>query len=116
MILDSGVIFICVPVNLAEDGLMPVDTLQPIDRQWYAERTVGLSRQYSAKGVSEQVDMLVRIHYNKRVRIGMYGMLAGTREQFRITNVQQVDEDGLRYTDLTLMRLEHNYDVAGQTI
>lgn len=113
MILDSGIINICVLINLAEDGLMPVDALQRIDRQWYGERTVGFSRQYSAKGVSEQVDMLVRIHYNKRVRIGMYGML-GNGEQYRITNVQQVDDDGLKYTDLTLMRLEHNYDVAGQ--
>ena len=115
MILDSGTVYICIPINIAEDGLKPVEALHKVSREWYGERTVGFSRQYAALGVNERIDLLIRIHSNKRVRIGMYAML-GNGDQYRITNVQQiVDEDGLKYTDLTLARLEHNYDVEGQT-
>ena len=31
-------------------------------------------------------------------------------EEYRIDNVQRVEEDGLYYTDLTLRRLEGNYN------
>lgn len=112
MILDSGVLFICRLDNVAENGRKPVMQLTKISKYWYAERTVGYNRQYLAKGVNEQVDMLVRIPHDRGVRIGMYAML-GNGEQFIIDNVSMIRDDytNLRFTDLSLRRLEQLYDV-----
>ena len=87
-----------------------------------------MSRAYMAKGVNEQVDMLVRIDLDTDVHIGQFAVL-GNGEQFRITNVTSGEEVfertkqvnslyyrqpqivGLKYTELTLTRIEQNYDV-----
>lgn len=116
MIFDDGVVFPCRLENQAENGDMPEMVLVPFGKYWYGERTVGYNRQYLAKGVNEQVDMLIRIHHTRAIRIGNYAVL-GNGEQFRITNVSMVtDENNLRYTDLTLQRLDENYEVKDDFI
>ena len=102
MILDSGILWTCNLDNRAEDGL-----------HWFGFRTVGYNRQYMAKGVNEQVDLLVRINYDPTVQIGMYALL-GNGEQYRIQNVSMIvdNETNLRFTDLTLQRSERYYDIA----
>lgn len=114
-ILDDGIIKICTLTNDAESGQMPRERLVPKSEHYYGERTVGYGRQYAAKGVNEQVDMLVRIWQDRSVRIGMYVVTEG-EGQFRIDNVQHLlDDDGLRVTDLSLSRLEELYDVSGES-
>ena len=111
MLLDSGILTVCSLENKAQKGSMPQEKLIPRSEHYYGERTVGYGRQYAAKGVQEQVDMLVRIWQDRGVRIGMY-ILLETEEQFRIDNVQHLlDEDGLRVTDITLQRVDDLYDV-----
>lgn len=113
--LDSGILYLCELNNVAEPGDMPKEALQKIARHWYEDRVIGMNRQYLAKGVNEQVDMLVWTHYEPKARIGLYALL-GNGEQFRITNVTPVkNEDGLRMSELTLTRLEDYFDVAGET-
>lgn len=113
MIRDSGVVWVCHITNQASNGLMPSMVLEPYGKYWYGERTVGYNRQYLAKGVNEQVDMLIRIPYTRGVRIGDFAVL-GNGEQFRITNSAIItDADtNLRATELTLMRLDNYYEVA----
>lgn len=124
MKLDSGILWTCELVNKAEGGNKPSFSLSKKRRHWYGERTVGYGRQYAAKGVNEQVDLLVRIHADRTARIGMYAVL-GNGEQFRIDNVAQIVDDGynsgdpdggtgLSYTDLTLSRLEDYYDISAE--
>lgn len=115
MILDDGILYLCELNDTAEPGDMPHEELVKVARHWYGERSIAISRQYLAKGVSEQVDLLARIHYDKRAVIGMYA-LRGDGAQFRITaiNPMESDENNLKYMDLTLMRLEEFYDVAEQ--
>lgn len=112
MIFDSGIMFPCHLENQASNGEMPDMVLVPFGKYWYGERMIGYNRQYLAKGVSEQVDMLIRIHHTRSIRIGDYAVL-GNGEQYRITNVTMIvdDADGLRYTDITLQRLDENYEV-----
>lgn len=113
MLRDDGTLRVCRLDNTAPAGAMPVMRLVPVARFWYGERTVGYGRIYAAAGVNEEIDMLVRVAYTRAARAGMYAVL-GNGEQYRITHVQQVtDDDGLRATDLTLARVEENYDVAG---
>ena len=111
--MDNGILYICRLENVAEDGDMPSEKLVKINRHWYEERVIGMNRQYLAKGVNEQIDLMARIHHARKVRIGMFAVL-GNGEQYRITNVTHIT-DGLRYTDLTLERLDEFYDVATET-
>ena len=110
---DSGIVYLATLTNTAAAGLKPEYSLTKISRSWYEERTVGFRRQYAAKGVNEQVDMLVRTHYNPKARIGRYAIL-GNGDQFRITNVTQGkdDETLLRYTELSLTRVDQLYEIA----
>lgn len=123
--MDEGICLICNLENTAGSGDMPKDVLKPLKDGddtaiWQFEsRTVGYGRQYEAKGVSERVDMLIRI-WRAPARIGMYAVLSDYEDQenpegdqYRIDNVQQlVDQDGLKVTDLTLYRMDELYEVS----
>lgn len=126
---NDGVLFVCTLDNTAENGDMPKEVLTKTNKYWFENRTVGINRQYLAKGVNEQVDLVVRIAKATQIRIGMYAVL-GNGEQFVITHVTTGHDSyerhkivdtyyyrkpaiiDLDYTELTLMRLEKNYDLA----
>ena len=120
MLLDDGVLYLCTLTNTAAPGAMPVQRLTKVAKYWYGERTVGYNRLYAAKGANEEIDMLVRVAYTRAARAGMYAVL-GNGEQYRITAVQQIRDTGtgndnstagLRATDLSLVRLEDNYELS----
>ncbi len=118
--MDAGYVTICTLENVEDPGDMPKEALVPGDIYQFEERTVGYNRQYAAKSVNEQVDMLIRI-WRAPVRIGMYAVLTDYEgqenefgDQYQIQNVQQLlDDDGLKVTDLTLTRVDQLYEVAG---
>ena len=98
--------------NTAQPGFMPCEQLVEFCEEFYGERTVGVTRRYAALGADRQIDMLVRIWRNDGVKCGMYAV-PDDGEQYRIDFVQHTtDEDGLKVSDLTLVRLEDRYDVA----
>lgn len=100
--------------NIAEKGLKPSYKLIFQSDEFYGEGVIGYGRHYAALGVDESVDMIARIWRNDQVRKNDYAVLENG-EQFRITFIQQkTDEDGLEVTDLTLERLEKNYDIANK--
>lgn len=126
---DDGVLFICDLINTSENGDMPHEILQKVSKHWFENRYVGYGRQYSAMGVNQQVDLLCRFERDESVRIGQFALM-GNGEQFRIDNVSHGQEEnprlkqyksdyyrtpvvaGLKYTEVTLSRLESFYDVA----
>lgn len=126
---DSGVLYVCDLVDTAEKGDAPKQKLKRKNKFWFERRYVGVTRQYLAKGVQEQIDLLVRIHDFQNVSIGQYVVL-GNGDQYRVTMVNQGNEMmeytrmvnqkyyktarivGLNYTELTLQRMVTNYDVA----
>lgn len=122
-LLDDGLVQFCNLTNTADAGGMPVYTLSEVgEPQSFAEITVGMTRQYLAKGVDEQIDMMIQVWPEAvRPRIGQIAVLTfyeyqeeETGDQYRITNVQRVDsDDGLQFFQLTLQRLEDNYDRNG---
>ena len=112
MLHDSGILTICRAENKADNGDLCREKLMKLTRHYYGERTVGYGRQYAAKGVNEQVDLLAEIWEDRSVRIGMVAVL-DDGEQYHIDFVQhKLDEDGLRVTWLTLRRLEEPYEIA----
>lgn len=115
MLHDSGIITICSLRNTAPKGLKPKEQLVVQSEHFYGERTVGYGRQYAAKGVSEQVDLLAEVWQDRSIRIGMYAM-DDQGDQYRIDNVQHtLDDGGLKISILTMRRLDHLYDVATET-
>lgn len=125
---DAGIVKIYKLTNTAESGLMPKDRLTPlkiddIELDWqFEERVVGYNRQYTAHGVGERVDKLIRIEDAPMIRIGMYAVLTDydgqenpDGDQYRIDNVQSLkDDDGLKATDLTLYRLDELYEITAE--
>ena len=115
MLHDTGTLQICSVTAEEASGAMAKERLVPLSAHYYGERTVGYGRQYAAKGVSEQIDLLAEIWEDRTVRIGMYAV-TDAGDQYRIDNVQhKLDEDGLRVTWLTLRRLDDLYDIAADT-
>lgn len=113
MILDSGTMLLCRQTNTGEKGFMPTPKLTPYNKHWYQERTVGMHREYLARGVNERIDLYAYIHEDRKVRIGDYVVL-GNGDQFYIDIINHVIEENtnLRYTTLTCHRLDKNYDLA----
>lgn len=112
---DAGRIYVCDLVEKQEKGMMPKMVLAVITKADFEERIFGMNRQYMAKGVNEQIDLVARIWRDPLVRIGMYGVITDSdyEGQYRITDVRhQLDDDGLKVTDITLQRLGENYDFA----
>lgn len=100
--------------NTAAKGLMPKEQLVKTGEEYYGSRVIGYNRQYAALGADQKIDELVRIWRNNQVRANHYAVLEDGL-QYRINFVQHLlDDDGLEVTDLTLVRLEENYDVADE--
>ena len=110
--MDSGTCRIYTVTDSAENGEMPAPTLHEYgDYEWsFEDRMISYSRQYAAMGVDQQIDRIIRI-WRTPVRIGDVVVIGD--KQYRIDNVQPtLDDDSLQVTDLTLRRLEENYDIA----
>ena len=110
--MDSGTCRIYTVTDAAENGEMPNPTLHEYgDYEWsFEDRMISYSRQYAAMGVDQQIDRIIRI-WRTPVRIGDVVVIED--EQYRIDNVQPtLDDDSLQVVDLTLRRLEENYDIA----
>ena len=110
--MDSGTCRIYTVTDAAENGEMPNPTLHEYgDYEWnFEDRMISYSRQYAAMGVDQQIDRIIRI-WRTPVRIG--DVVVIDTEQYRIDNVQPtLDDDSLQVVDLTLRRLEENYDIA----
>lgn len=125
---DDGILYVCDLVNVAENGDMPRQKLKIVNKYWFENRVVGYNRFYTAQGVNQQVDRLVRIARDYGVHIGQYVVL-GNGEQFRVDMVSYGQDSNdrtkmiqskyyrqpkivdLPYTEITLSRLENYYDV-----
>lgn len=109
----DGIVYLAELKNVADPGDMPRDRLQYISRHWFEERMIGLQRQYAAKGARERIDMIIRIReYKPAARIGLFAIL-GNGDQFRILNVSRGydDDHGLKFTEITLERLDQLYEI-----
>ena len=110
--MDSGTCRIYTVTDAAENDEMPAPTLHEYgDYEWaFEDRMISYSRQYAAMGADQQIDRIIRI-WRTPVRIGDVVVIGD--EQYRIDNVQPtLDDDSLQVVDLTLRRLEGNYDIA----
>lgn len=101
--------------NIAQKGRMPSEKLVKLCDEYYQERTVGVTRYYAALGADRRISGVVRIWLNPEVCADQYVVLEDGA-QYRIDLVQKTtDDDGLAVMDLTLVKLENNYDVLAES-
>lgn len=115
MMLADGTLRIYSLRNTAAPGEMPREMLVETipEDLYYAERVIGVTRLYAAKGANQQISKLVRI-WDVPVEIGNYAVLDG-QDQYRIDVIQPAkDDEGLKVVDLTLVQEENHYEVLAE--
>lgn len=109
--LDSGIVRICELVQLQPNGGMPSFRLETKFSVFYGERTVGVTRLYSALGANQKIDALIRVWENRDILVDMFAVMEDG-SQFRISEIQHLkDDDGLKVSDLTLEKVGSFYDI-----
>lgn len=98
----------------ADPGRMPVWEWKRIFSEYYEEKTVGITRYWTAFAHDQRADLLITINgdpgitTDERVKLFPDSRPGGW---FKILQVQHLrNEDGLPVTDLTLSRLGDGYD------
>ncbi len=113
MLLDAGIAVIWKGRNTAPSGNKPKITYdQEYFKSYYGNKTVGISRYWTAKAQDDQADLLIEIQRNAGIssadRCQLYPAFdSEAAGYYKILQIQQItDEDGQPATDLTLERLE----------
>lgn len=97
------------PGNLPEAALVRKGTLR------YQRRTVGIRRHYAALTAGAKVDLLLRVPYRPEVSAQDVAVPTLDGKQYRITFVQVPEDVAPPVMDLTLERLEMDYDLSGKS-
>lgn len=127
----EGILIIAKLNNVARKGTMPRLVLVPCCRAYYRKRTVGYNRLYAAMGANKEISLLVRCFntevpdYSEQLYVVFVKPLELSNngepeiihigdnnrrfEQFRVTAIQEIVEEGA--IDLTLSKIENYYDV-----
>ena len=113
MELNAGIATILRGRNTAENGEMPhIVYDEEVFRSYYAEKTVGFQRFYTAQSNGSQADLLIEIQRCGAVRPSDVCRLqsfydSGISGDYVVVQPQQVtNANGLPATDLTLQRIE----------
>lgn len=105
---DSGILKVYTLENIAAKGDKPVNKLVEMAACYYADKTVGFTRLFAAKGANVLIDSLVRCFNTGPFPKDVYVILEDGL-QYRVAAQQViVEEDAV---DLTLERCGENYDV-----
>lgn len=108
---DAGIVRFYNVEESATGGAMPARSLVLHSWQYYEERSIGVTRMYAARGANCQIDGLIRVWQDRSIMPDMIAIIEDGL-QYRIDSVQHtVDDDGIKVTDLTLIRLGECYDV-----
>lgn len=105
---NAGILTIYSLSNTGTAGMMPTEKLVEICTAYYEERTIGVTRVYAALGADQQIDALVRCFNTPSLPTNAQYAVLEDGNQYRISLKQKIDADTY---DLTLVRLEANYDV-----
>ncbi|MBD5169246.1 MAG: hypothetical protein HDT20_03880 [Oscillibacter sp.] len=110
---NDGTIVIYAVENRAAPGKKPKDALFKRGVLRYQRRTVGIKRHYAALNAGAKVDLLLRVPYRPEVSSQDVAVPSLDGKQYRITFVQVPEGVTPPVMDLTLERLERNYDLPG---
>lgn len=109
---DEGILQICSLENVAQPGLMPTESLVEITTAYYARKTAGYQRIYSALGANHRFDKIVRI-FNTEIPENAQYVVLDDGKQYQIDFAQEIV--GQDCADLTLIKVEDYFDVIVPT-
>lgn len=111
--LDSGVATVWRAELISQPGEKPKESFtQEFFKSYYGDKTVGLTRYWTAKAHDSQANFLVEIQRNAGITTADRCQLAPYLDveaagYYKILQVQHLlDENGLPVTDLTLERID----------
>lgn len=111
---NDGLVTIYRVENRAAPGDKPVERLVRKTVLRYQRRTVGIKRHYAAMNAGARVDLLLRVPFRPEVSPQDVAVPTLDGRQYRITLVQVPEDVTPPIMDLTLERLERDYDLSGQ--
>lgn len=99
--------------NRAGPGKKPVESITRKGVLRFQRRTVGIRRHYAAMTAGAKVALLLRVPFRPEVSPQDVAVPTLDGKQYRITLVQVPEDITPPVMDLTLERLERNYDLPG---
>ncbi|MCI8506899.1 MAG: hypothetical protein HFI67_12025 [Lachnospiraceae bacterium] len=109
---NDGICRIFSVENIAASGDLPKEgRKEKFGRVPYERRTVGCQRFYAAKQAAVKVEELIRIPQTGKISTQDLCMIEG--RLYRIRQVQQIMDTMPEATDLSLERLEEEYEPKG---
>lgn len=109
---NDGVVNIYTIGNISEPGNMPKDGLTiKVSNLRYKERTVGMSRFWTAKQADVKVDLLIRAPLLRSISTQDIAIPIDG-EQYKIVQIQYPEDIEPSVMDLSLERLEAAYDIS----
>ncbi len=112
---NDGTLKIYKKMNVAEDGDMPDEQLILQDKLRYEEQTLGVTRYFAAMQNKKEVSRVVRCpRLEKLTTAGKDSPIAVLNDgsQYYIEFIQWPKEITPKSMDLTLVRSEHDYELA----
>ena len=109
----DGMVAIYAVENRAGPGDKPREALSRKGVLCFQRRTVGIRRHYTALNAGARVDLLPRCPYQPEVSAQDVAVPTVDGRQYRITLVQVPEDLQPPVMDLTLERLEQDYDMSG---
>lgn len=107
---NDGVVTICEVVDIAEPGYAPKEELLPKYTVGYAERQMGVQRYYAAQQNQIQIERVIRIQ--RGISIDSQDVaVTEDGHQYRIDLVQSVLDAWPPSLDVTLAKIDHEYEV-----
>lgn len=112
MVLDSGTLTVWRGVNTTPPGGMPEMDYTHVWTSYYGEKTVGVTRFYSAQQYGARPDILVRVPRNHALNaatdvVRLHPFSYKDTNEYSILQIQHiVDEDGLPATELSLQKTD----------
>lgn len=109
-LLDSGVLTVWRGQNTAPAGGMPTESYSQFYQGYYGEKSVGITRWYTAQQHGDRPDIVVQIQRTYGIKTGtdIVTLSPFTHEEagaYKIVQIQQVwNAENLPMTDLTLER------------
>lgn len=108
MTFDDGILKIYSAENISDEGDLPLLELVYKSSSYFKFEDLGIQRYYTALSHNQLIDSVVAVHYDRNIKVFDIIVIDGV--QFKIDMVQHpFDEDGLRYTKLSLERLNDEF-------
>lgn len=112
MTFNDGIIDVYAIDNIAADGNKPKEGLVRLGSFFFGYQTLGINRYYTALQAHQQIEAVINIPEHFRFQVEKTVVIMEDDTQFRVMMCQTFEEeDGYRYTTLSLERITEEYDI-----